>query len=281
MINDSNGKYDYQIARPITNKEYKQTCWDMATGLQAVDGLKPSKYLYELAEQHIAGALTNEEIDELLYKKHAGESPEEQSNREKEADLVSNRIVKLLTEQAFTFSPATIKYIHRTLFEGIYNHAGVFRTCNISKGEPILNGKSVLYANYQMISDTYAYDFEEEKKRTYVKMNPPQIIKKISEFTSSLWQVHPFLEGNTRTTAVFMECYLSSIGFHTDNTLFKDHVQYFRNALVRSNYADYGYGVDTDFTFLEIFYENLLFGGKHELRNRDMIVSAYFEKNES
>ena len=54
--------------------------------------------------------------------------------------------------------------IHKYLFDDIYDFAGKFRTYNISKKEPILNGESVKYANYFMITDTFQYDFEEEKE---------------------------------------------------------------------------------------------------------------------
>ncbi len=86
------------------------------------------------------------------------------------------------------------------------------------------------------------------------------------------------MEGNTRTTAVFIECYLVNMGFTTDNTLFKEHAQYFRNALVRSNFADYKNGIDLEFIFLYRFFGNLLFGEKHALRNRDMMIAAYYHE---
>ncbi len=83
-----------------------------------------------------------------------------------------------------------------------------------------------------MIKDTLEYDFQEEKEYKYSSMTNEQVIHQISKFTSSIWQVHPFMEGNTRTAAVFMERYLSFIGFDVDNTLFLENAKYFRNALV-------------------------------------------------
>ena len=269
----------YYIADETHSSNYKKKCWDMAIGLQAVDDMKPSEYLYTLAEQHIAGGISNEEIEDLLYKKYEEETPEEKEKRSKESDMVSNRIVQLLSEDAFTFSPVTLKYIHKMLFDGIYDHAGQYRKYNISKDEPILNGKSVKYSNYQMIKDTLEYDFQEEKECKYASMTKEQIISRISKFTSSIWQVHPFMEGNTRTTAVFMERYLSSVGFSVDNTLFAEHAKYFRNALVRSNYADYSKGIDTDFTYLKKFYENLLFHKEWVLKSRDTILLNCFVKD--
>ena len=42
----------------------KRAYWEVAFGLQAVDDLKPSKYVQELAEDHIRGEKTYYEIKE-------------------------------------------------------------------------------------------------------------------------------------------------------------------------------------------------------------------------
>lgn len=62
-----------------------------------------------------------------------------------------------------------------------------------------------MYADYMMIEDTLKYDFDEEKNQNYTKMNKEQIVKRLATFTSRIWQVHPFGEGNTRTTALFIQ----------------------------------------------------------------------------
>lgn len=268
----NNGYYE-----TITNysKEYKRACWDAAIGLQEVDGLKPSGYLKGLSDKQVDGELSHYEIEQLLYEKYENETEQEKIERQKEADIVATRIAALLEEPGFTFSPVTLKYIHKTLFEGIYSHAGKFRNYNISKAEPILGGRTVKYANYQMIEDTFDYDFAQEKKRIYSGLNSSAVLKQLAEFTSSVWQVHAFGEGNTRTTAVFMEMYLNHLGFKVDNTLFRDKSLYFRNALVRSNYADYSDNVMPQMEPLEKFYDNLLFGANHNLQNRDLIVPEY------
>ena len=48
------------------------------------------------------------------------------------------------------------------------------------------------------------YDFERENKTDYKALSSDEKIKKLSKFISSIWQVHPFIEGNTRTTAIFL-----------------------------------------------------------------------------
>ncbi|MCK9562093.1 MAG: Fic family protein [Bacteroidales bacterium] len=47
------------------------------------------------------------------------------------------------------------------------------------------------------------YDFEQERKFSYKGLNEQEIIEHIAYFTSNVWQIHAFGEGNTRTTAVF------------------------------------------------------------------------------
>ena len=122
------------------------------------------------------------------------------------------------------------------------------------------------------------YDISLEKKKNYKDMSIIDVINNIVDFSSSIWQVHPFREGNTRTTAVFIEKYLINLGYNVDNSLFKDKSIYFRNALVRSNYFDNKLGIKEDKRFLIKFYENLLLGKNNNLQSKDMIVKELFNK---
>ena len=60
----------------------------------------------------------------------------------------------------------------------------------------------------------------------------------VTQFLSGIWQIRPFREGNTRTTAVFGILYLRFLGFVLDNQPFAQHSQYFRDALVLANASD-------------------------------------------
>jgi DNA-binding transcriptional ArsR family regulator len=100
----------------------------------------------------------------------------------------------------------------------------------------------------------------------------------IAEFTTSIWQIHPFCEGNTRATAVFIIKYLRSLGFKgVSNNLFAENSWYFRNALVRAAATNVAEGVYPDRIYIDRFFCNLLLGEKHILRNRDLHINA--EKN--
>ena len=243
--------------------------------MQDVDGLKPSEYLIETAKKNIDGDITLEEANDLIHGYYESKTARRDvENRTEEADKVSARIAQLLSEDAFVFSPNQLIAIHRRLFDGIYKFAGVIRDYNISKREWVLQGKSVVYAGSDTIRDTMNYDFDLEKSFDYSALSIDESIKHITGFIANMWQIHPFGEGNTRTTAVFAIKYLRSLGFNVTNTLFADNSWYFRNALVRANYADIQKGVYEDKSFLEKFFRNLILGENNELKNRYLLIGA-------
>lgn len=250
-------------------KEAKTIAWQTAIGLQAVDGLSTSDYLLETAKENIEGKITLTEANVRISNYY-----EEKKDRKlieagtKEADIVSGRIATLLSEKTFNFSPAAWMAIHRYLFKDVFAHAGELRTYNISKNEWVLNGKSVFYASCDSIPMTLDYDFNTEKQFSYSKLSNKEIIRHLAKFTCDIWQIHPFCEGNTRSTAVFIIKYLNSLGFSIGNESFAKNSWYFRNALVRANYNDLQNDVYASTEYLEMFFENLLLGEKHDLKNR-------------
>lgn len=176
--------------------------------------------------------------------------------------------MEILEEDAFAFIPEEYSRLHKRLFHGIYPHAGQYRTKNILKKEWVLDGESVIYAPAQLLKETLEYDFAQERKFSYGGLSPQESIKHICKFIAGLWQIHPFMEGNTRTTAVFAILYLRKFGFQVSNEPFKEYSWYFRNALVRANYNNYALGVSATTVYLERFFENLIFHGQNELKNR-------------
>lgn len=259
----------------------KQLQWDMAIGLQEVDNLKPSKYLEKLLEKNVEGNLTIEEVEKELREYYIEkENKNEIDHDELECDFVSARIVELLDEDKFVLSVDYLKYVHRFLFQDVYEFAGEFRKIDFSKHEKILNNDTVAYGDCNTLTESLEYDISLEKVKNYKEMNIVEVINNITKFSSNIWQVHPFREGNTRTTALFIEKYLSSLGYNVDNTLFKDKSVYFRNALVRSNYFNNYLKINEDSSYLIKFYENLLLGKNNNLHSENLIVKELFDKKD-
>ena len=265
---------------PYQEKTYpkgyiKQLQWDMAIGLQQVDNLKPSKYLEQISEKNILGELTLKEVEQSL-KEYYTTKEKNINHNELECDFVSMRIVELLNQDNFELSVDYLKYIHKYLFQDVYEFAGEFRKIDFSKHEKILNNDSVAYGDSKTLTESLEYDISLEKEKDYKNMNIVEVIKNITDFISNIWQVHPFREGNTRTTAVFIEKYLTSLEYKVDNSLFKNKSVYFRNALVRSNYFNNYLNIKEDKTYLIKFYENLLLGKNNNLHSEDLIVKELF-----
>ena len=258
----------------------KKTEWDMAIGLQEVDNLKPSKHLENLLEENIIGKLSLDEVKEELRTYYVEkEKKNEVDYNELECDFVSTRIVELLQEDKFELSVDYLKYVHKYLFQDVYKFAGNFREVDFSKPEIILNKDSVAYGDSNTLKESLEYDISQELEKDYKEMNMVEVINNITNFSSNIWQVHPFREGNTRTTALFIQKYLISLGYNVDNTLFKDKSIYYRNALVRSNYFNNELDIKEDNSYLIKFYENLLLGKNNNLRSEDLIVKELSRKD--
>ena len=245
-------KWQFELEEYIRQGEPEQTekceIWQTAIGLQDVDGLKTSDYLLDTAKGHIEGKISISEAQRRIqnYYEERSERLEVQAET-MEADIVSARIAMLLR---------------------VFEHAGRIRPYNISKREWVLKGDSVIYAACDSIKDTLEYDFYTEKQFSYEGLSLQESVKHLAKFTSDIWQIHPFCEGNTRTTAVFVIKYMKTFGLEVSNDVFAEHSWYFRNALVRANYNNLKNGIHATTEYLELFFSNLLLNTNYELKNR-------------
>ena len=265
--------FDEYVKASEPHKRERAEAWRVAIGLQAVDGLQTSEYLQETARRNIEGEISIDEARELVNQYYVTKTSRDEDDANKEeADKVSSNISKVLQTDAFSFSVAGLASIHRSIVQGVFKHAGRFRDYDISKKEWVLRGESVIYGRWQDLSETIAYEIEQEKKFDYSPLSKEQMVEHLAKFTSGLWQIHPFCEGNTRTTAIFIINYLRSVGLSINNESFERHSWYFRNALVRDNYRNLVKKVYHEPVFLQRFFRNLLLGENNILKNSDMVI---------
>lgn len=266
--------FDEYIRQGEPAQRERADAWRVAIGLQAVDGLKTSEYLQETARRNIEGEISIDEARELVKQYYITKTIHDKDDDDKEeADKVSGNISKLLQTDAFTYSVGGFAAIHKAIFEGVFKHAGKFREYDISKKEWVLRGDSVLYGRWQDLQMSIKYDLEQERQFDYSGLNQEQMVEHLANFVAGLWQIHPFREGNTRTTAIFTIKYLRSQGFEVNNELFAEHSWYFRNALVRANYRNLKKGINYEPIFLVRFFRNLLMGENNTLKNRYMMIN--------
>ena len=261
--------FESYIREGELDKKEKSIAWSIATGLQQVDVLTPSAYLYETAKRNIEGEISIEEARKLVDSYYESKTARTEDNDDKEeADKVSARIVPILRDKTFDFSPAYYIHIHKKIFEDVFKFAGTIRDYNITKNEWILNSDTVYYADAYDIKEALDYVITKERNFDYSNLSTEEAVKHLTRFTSDIWQIHPFGEGNTRTTAIFIIKYLRFLHFIENTEPFEKHSWYFRNALVRANYDNFPKGIFKSFDYLEIFFRNVILNENNELKNR-------------
>ena len=270
----------YDEERPYTpvgsgiDAEGRQALWDASSGLQAVDGLEVSDRTYASAAAYVSGEISASDLREAVERDYSA-AP---ISRQSEADIVAVRINELLDSSngmGFRCNPSMLPAIHKMLFDGQFEDpswVGRYRRGNFQKPEPVLGGRSVEYMPFTMIEDTLTYDFAEFSRKRIEWPIGTEGLTRFTDFISSIWQVHPFREGNTRTVATFSLLYLNSLGLSVDNTLFKEHSVHYRDALVRASYSSIADGIEEDHSFIQMFYENLVLGADHDIDAMDMNV---------
>ncbi len=263
----------------MENKYSNKYLIETGIGLQDVDGLKNSPYFLSQADKYINGEISLEQLDNLITAYY--ENKQGENERTIEADVVSNRIAQIISDDSFVFTVGQLISIHKRLFEDVFPHAGKLRDYNFIKREWVLDGRSVIYGDHHELQSTLEYDFETERRFKYVGLSMDEVIEHLATFVSTLWQIHPFQEGNTRTTAVFFIKYLRSLGFDITNDVFAKNAWYFRNALVRANFKFIQKGISDDKSFIIMFLRNLLLGEHNELRNRDLRINIDKENNKT
>ncbi len=268
-------EFDEYIVHGEPGQREKADAWQTAIGLQDVDGLKVSPYLLDTARQHIEGDITIDEAQERIRTYYQTKSGHDSADEE--GDKASANIAGILSEPSFAFSFIGLTSIHRRIFDGVFKFAGKIRDVEISKKEWVLGGDaSVSYQPSYDLKAAIEYDLNKEKDFNYTNLSAWETIRHLSRFIADLWQIHPFREGNTRTTAVFLIKYLRSMGIPATNDMFKKHSWYFRNALVRASYK--GLNISPTTEYVELFLRNLILGERNELRNRDMLIGTSVPK---
>ena len=267
-------EFEQYLRAEEPDKVQRARNWSIAIGLQDVDGIHPSYFLLQQAKENIEGNISREQVRKNIEEYYKEKSVREEAikNRTFEADNVIERINTLLAEKAFTFSPSELRHIHEFLFKGIHKRAGIFRDYNITKSQWILDGDTIEYGRAGNLTELLNFDFSEEKKFDYTNHSSLEALNHIARFISGIWQIHPFGEGNTRTTAVFLIKYLKSFGFNVDNESFAKHSWFFRNALVRSQHENIPKGIHRTFEPLERFLNHAVFGTPADLRNRTLHI---------
>ena len=144
--------------------------------------------------------------------------------------------IEKLRKSSFSFNSIyDCLTIHKELFSKLYSWAGQLRTINIYKKEKILDGKSIDYVFAEYLKDALEELQNEFSKVNWAELNNKEKIEKICYFVSEFWHIHPFREGNTRTTTMMLYFLIKKADLHINVEFLSKNSIYFRNALVLSS----------------------------------------------
>lgn len=148
-----------------------------------------------------------------------------------EGDLTRMSMGIVYAKEYEKYNTETLRDIHRTIFGGLYEWAGEFRTIPIMKAEEALGGDTVRYAAPSEIKKQLDMA-SKEIARIKPSGNKKDVVFKVVRITAAIWQIHPLREGNTRSVVAFSVLLAAKLGVKLDYTLFANHAAYVRNALV-------------------------------------------------
>lgn len=102
-----------------------------------------------------------------------------------------------------TFDAELFQKLHYHIFSDIFPWAGEFRTVPIYKEEIVIPGLSLEYCSSKKIPEELDKCFSDFNAVNWNSLPLNEKSKKFTELLSKLWRVHPFRDGNTRTTMSF------------------------------------------------------------------------------
>lgn len=210
--------------------------------------------------------------DDVNVLKNRANIKDVETLRKAEADITNLAMSAIYERDYDKFNVDTLCDIHRNIFGQIFDWAGEFRTIQMVKYEEVLGGDTVRYAYPKDIKKELTIAMKEISKLKRTGDNDHDVVFRLVRIIASIWQTHPFREGNTRTVIVFAVLLAKHLGFEVNHELFKTHSAYVRNALVWGSQ-----GIYSKYEYLErILFDAIL----HEDNSTDSAETSAESKYE-
>lgn len=189
-----------------------------------------------------------------------------------EADITNLSMLAVYNQSYKVFDTKTLQDIHSNIFGQIYDWAGEFRTIQIAKYEDVLGGDTVRYTFPKQIKKELNAVMKEVKKLKRTDSNDKDIVFRLERIIATIWQIHPYREGNTRTCIVFAVLLAKHLGFEVNHELFKTHSAYVRNALVWASQ-----GIYSKHEYLERIFADAILGDRLNEDDVSATVAGNYE----
>jgi len=127
-----------------------------------------------------------------------------------------------------TFSPKFdrkfIQSIHKHIFSDIFSWAGEFRTVPIYKEEIVIPALSLEYCDYRNIPEQLDKCLAEFNDINWSSLDLDAKSQTFTKLLAKLWRIHPFRDGNTRTTMSFASLFAKEHDFPMDFNIILDNL---------------------------------------------------------
>ncbi|WP_026659756.1 Fic/DOC family protein [Butyrivibrio sp. AC2005] len=153
-----------------------------------------------------------------------------------EADYVVYRLKEIaLNKLPGDYHTEHFFRMHEYIFQDLFDWAGQPRNIAIYKEEDVLGGQSVEYSDpFDIVTDVH-HVLSDMRSKDWKCMDTNEASKEFCDSLAKLWKIHPFREGNTRTTVTFCCQFIDEQGFMINRELFEKNARYVRTALVAYN----------------------------------------------
>jgi cell filamentation protein len=132
--------------------------------------------------------------------------------RVKEQEIVTNRTGDILEESPTVFDLDYLLYVHKILFDEIYDFAGKFRTVDIAKPDA-----KVPFAYVRFLESESKRVFDDLKSKKYLfGLSRQDFVKEVANLAAELNALHPFREGNGRAIRLFLIMLADHAGYLLD-----------------------------------------------------------------
>ena len=125
-----------------------------------------------------------------------------------------------------------LQEIHKHLFKDVYDWAGEIRTVNLSKGGTSFERNSKIQASAEIISERLRSD------NLLQGLNKSEFVEKLSHYYSDINALHPFREGNGRSTREFISQLSNQAGYDFDQTRIDNDKSQFYDAAKKGMHGD-------------------------------------------
>ena len=103
----------------------------------------------------------------------------------------------------------------------------------------MLAGQSVWYSDCVNVETDLDNAWKNINKVKWDKLSREDFAKQIAKLFPALWQVHPFREGNTRTTVMMMTFFIEHYGYYFDQILMAESAGYVRDSFALASLGEY------------------------------------------